>query len=232
MTEPDPDPVPVSVLFSLRSSLGNPRLDAAKFKKSLTQLAVNTAQYFHPFGVSGLVLPDDTWLALNLGVPTPRPVIIRPIFNPGAAAAAMATYNNDLKEYYKIIKDLASVREAIILSLPEYIVKTLEDPVLGIALVTAFQLVQAAYLELGAVHTTDFEEVRLQLENPIESPFDVHLSDFMERCVFLASNDDTVSPVEMNRLLIKSLKNNYLWMYGLYDSMNSFHYLLIAPTPT
>ena len=44
--------------------------------------------------------------------------------NPGATAAAMATYNNDLNEYYKIIKNLALVRETIIPSLPEYVIKT------------------------------------------------------------------------------------------------------------
>ena len=94
MIEPDSEPAPVLVLFSLRSSLGNPRLDSTKFKKSLIQYTVNTAQYFHQFGVSGLVLPDGPWTALNLGVPTPRPEIIRPIFNPGDNAAAMVTFNN------------------------------------------------------------------------------------------------------------------------------------------
>ena len=59
------------------------------------------------------------------------------------------------------------VRETIILSLPEYIIKTLEDTESGIALVTLFQIVAAAYLELGSVHTNDLEEARLQLEHPV-----------------------------------------------------------------
>ena len=82
--------------------------------------------------------------------------------------------------FYKVLNDLALKRETIILSLPEYIVKTLEDPELGIALVTSFQIVAAAYLELGTVHMNDLEEARNALEAPIEDSFDVHLSKFME----------------------------------------------------
>ena len=66
------------------------------------------------------------------------------------------------------------MRETIILSLPEYIVMTLEDPELGIALVTSFQIVAAAYLELGTVHMND-------LEAPIDDSFDVHYSKFMKQ---------------------------------------------------
>ena len=62
-------------------------------------------------------------------------------------------------------------------------------------------------MELGSVHTNDLEEARLQLKNPIETLFDVHLSEFIERSIFLASNDDTVSPVEIIRMLIESLKS-------------------------
>ena len=55
----------------------------------------------------------------------------------------------------------------------------------------------------------------------------------MERCVFLAANDDTVSPIEMIRMLTKSLKNQQpLHTWGTYDLMSFFGYLLIALRPT
>ena len=152
-------------------------------------------------------MPDDTWLALNGGVPTPRPENIRPILPGGTNALAQSIYKSELKDYKMVLADLATARDAIILSLPEFIVKTLEDPELVIALVTEFQIVAAVYLELGTVHMNDLEEVRAQLDNPICDSFDVHLADFMERCVFLAANNDTVSPVEIIRTLTKSLAN-------------------------
>ena len=77
------------------------------------------------------------------------------------------------------------MRKSTILSLPEYIVKTLEDPEIGIALVTSLQIVEAAYLELGTVHMGDLDEARNALEKPIEDSFDVHFSNFMEQCTFL-----------------------------------------------
>ena len=60
----------------------------------------------------------------------------------------------------------------------------------------------------------DLKEARLALENPIEVSFDVHLSNFMERCVFLATNNDTVSPVKMICTLTKSIKN-----FPVFDSL-------------
>ena len=57
-----------------------------------------------------------------------------------------------------------------------------------------------------------FEEVRLQLKNPIESSFDVQLSKFMKRCAFLASNNGTVSPVEMTYAHEKQIFTSPLYM--------------------
>ena len=69
----------------------------------------------------------------------------------------------DLKEFYKVLADLALVREAISLSLPEYIIKV----------VTSFQIVVAAYFELKTVHMNDLEEARLDAEASIEDSFGV-----------------------------------------------------------
>ena len=69
-----------------------------------------------------------------------------------------------------------------------------------------FQIIAAAYLELGTVHMTDLAEARQMLEVPMEEDFDVHLSTFQENINFLAANDDTVSPVEIIRTLTKSIK--------------------------
>ena len=122
----------------------------------------------------------------------------------GANALAQLIYKSELKDYKMVLADLTLARDGIILSSLEFIVKILEDSELGIALVTEFQIVTAAYLELGTMHMNDLEEVRAQFDNPICDSFDVHLADFMERCVFLATNIDTVSPVEMILTLTKS----------------------------
>ena len=53
----------------------------------------------------------------------------------------------------------------------------------------------------------DLEEARLALEAPIEDAFDVHLSNFMEGCNFLAANSATLSTVDMIRMLTTSIKN-------------------------
>ena len=87
------------------------------------------------------------------------------------------------------------------------IVKTLEDPEIGIALVTSLQIVEAAYLELRTVHMDDLDEARNALEKPIEDSFGVNLSNFIEQCTFLGANQATVSPVEMIRTLTISIKN-------------------------
>ena len=117
-------------------------------------MSVNTAQYHDPTGLSGYFLPDGPWLAFHGGVPTPRPTNDRPILA-GATAAAQAIYKNELKEFTKVLTDISVLSQDIILSLPEYVVKTLEDPEIGIAMVTGCQLVDAAYLELGTVHMQD-----------------------------------------------------------------------------
>ena len=207
MIEPDPAPVAKSILFNLRTAPCNPRLNFPKYRKSLIQVSVNTAQYRDPLGLAGYVLPTGLWLTLNAGAATPRLTNDRPIFVAGAGAAATATYNNEPKEFYKVLNDQASMREAIILSLPEYIVKTLEDPENRIALVTSLQIVEAAYLELGTVHMDDLDEARNALEKPIEDSFGVNLSNFIEQCTFLGANQATVSPVEMIRTLTISIKN-------------------------
>ena len=206
MIEPDPASAAPSKLFNLRSALGNPRLNFPKFKKSLIQVSFNTAQYHDTTGLSGYFLPDGPWLAVQGGIATPRPTNERPILA-GATAAAQAIYKAEFKEFTKVLNDISVLRQDIILSLPEYVVKTLEDPEIGIALVTGRQIVDAAYLELGTVHMSDLEEARLALESPIEDAFDVHLSNFMEGCTFLAANSATVSPVDMIRMLTTSIKN-------------------------
>ena len=196
-----------SILFNLRTAPGNPRLNFPKYRKSLIQVSVNTAQYHDQFGLDGYVLPAGPWQTLHGGIAAPRPTNIQPLFVANATAAATATYNNDFKEFYKVLNDQASMRETIILSLPEYNVKTFEDPEIGIALVTSLQIVEAAYLELGTVHMSDLDEARTALEKPILDSFGVHLSEFMEQCTFLAANQATVSPVEMIRTLTISIKN-------------------------
>ena len=110
MIEPDPVPVSASILFNLRSSLGNPRHNFGKYKKLLIQYSVNLAKYHDRFGLAGHLLPDATWLALNAGVPTPRPENIRPILPGGANALALS-----IKDYKMILADLALARDAIIL---------------------------------------------------------------------------------------------------------------------
>ena len=207
MTEPDTVPTAESTLFNLRTAPGNPRLNFPKYRKSLIQVSVNKGQYHHQLGLSGDVLPNGPWTAVNGGVVTPRPTNIRPIFNAGAPAAAMAIYNQDLKDYNKVLLDLSILRDNIILSLPEYIIRTLEDPEIGIALVTSAQIIEAAYKEFSMIHMNDIDEARLKLEDPIEDAFDVHLAKYMESCVFLAANQATVSPVEMIRTLTISIKN-------------------------
>ena len=67
--------------------------------------------------------------------------------------------------YTRVFNTIAFVKDAIIISLPEYIIKTLEDPELGIALVTGFQIVAAAYLKLNTVCMNYLIEVYLKLEN-------------------------------------------------------------------
>ena len=171
MIEPDSASVAKSIFFSLRTAPGNPRLNFTKYRKSLIQVSVNTSQYHDPFGLAGYVLPAVPWLTLNAGIAALRPTNDRPIFVAGANAATQATYNNEPKEFYKVLNDQALMRENIIFSLPEYIVKTLEDLELGIALVTSLQIVEAAYLELGTVHMNDLEEARNALEAPIEDSF-------------------------------------------------------------
>ena len=111
------------------------------------------------------------------------------------------------------------------------IVKTLEDPEIGIALVTSLQIVEAAYLELRTVHMDDLDEARNALAKSIEDSFDVHLSNFMEQCTFLGANQATVSPVEMIRTLYP-LKTYRSSIPGPFDSMNFTHYLLIEQLPT
>ena len=141
-------------------------------------MSVNTAQYHDATGISGYFLPDGPWLAVQGAVATPRPTNDRPVLA-GATAVSQAIYKAEFKEFTKVLNDISVLRQDIILSLPEYVVKTLEDPEIGIALVTGRQIVDAAYLELGTVHMSDLEEARLALEAPIEDAYDVHLSNFM-----------------------------------------------------
>ena len=75
----------------------------------------------------------------------------------------------------------------------------------------------------------DLEEARNALEVPIEDSFDVHLSKFMEQCVFLASNDVTVSPVEMIRTLSTSIKNLHVF-HSWAARFNEFYPLHIDGT--
>ena len=77
----------------------------------------------------------------------------------------------------------------------------------------------------------DLTEAHLELENPIEDSFDVHLSNFTERCVFLASND-TASPVEMIHTLTKSIKFYLFVMHVPKDSINSIPYQFNARLQT
>ena len=85
---------------------------------------------------------------------------------PGANALTQFIFKTEPKDYQKVLADLATARDAII------------------ALVTEFQVVAAAYLERETAHMNDLEEARAQLEAPIADSFDVHLSNFMERCFF------------------------------------------------
>ena len=70
MIEPDLTQVVQSRLFNLRTAPGNPRLNFTKFKKSLIQVSVNTAQYHDPTGLSGYFLPSGPWSAVNGGIVT------------------------------------------------------------------------------------------------------------------------------------------------------------------
>ena len=66
-----------------------------------------------------------------------------------------------------MLNDISLLRQDIIHSLPEYVVKTLADPEIEIALVTGLQIVEATYLELGTVHMQDLEEARNNIHNLI-----------------------------------------------------------------
>ena len=67
-----------TALFNLATSLVNPRLEFPKFNKTLIQHSSNIFKSHDPLGLAGYVLPESSWLRLNLNVPTPRPLNDRP----------------------------------------------------------------------------------------------------------------------------------------------------------
>ena len=140
---------------------------------------------------------------LNLNVPTPRPENGRPDDLPAKPTNVQTSiYAQEMKEYTAVSDGIAALRALIIINIPPYIVKSLEDPELGIALDTSLQIVETTYLALGTVHAADIEEAQAKIKQPMETPYEVHLTNFTEMTDFLANNDAAVSTLDKIKLLI------------------------------
>ena len=205
MTEPTIDSSSTA-LFNLAFSLGNPRLEFPKYKKTLIQHSSNGFKSHHSLGLAGYFLPESSWLRLNLNVPTPRPENDRPDDLPANPTNGQTSiYAQDMKEYTAVSNGISTLRALIILNIPPYIVKSLEDPELGIALVTSLQIVEATYLALGTVHAADIEVAQAKINLPMETPYEVHLTNFTKMTDFLANNDAAVSTVNKIKLLTDAM---------------------------
>ena len=99
MSEPTTDSSSTA-LFNLATSLGNPRLEFPKFKKTLIQHLSNLFKSHDPLGLTGYVLPETSWLRLNLNVPMTRPENERPDDLPANLTNIQTSiYAEYMKEY-------------------------------------------------------------------------------------------------------------------------------------
>ena len=137
-----------------------------------------------------------------LPVPTPRPNNDRPGDLPGNH------YAQNMKEYADVSDWIAVLKELIIVNIPLYIMKFLEDPELGIALVTKLQTVEASCLSLGTVKKHKQELL------PMETPYKVHATNFTEMTYFLANNGVAISTVDKIKLLLDATNVDSVWLWA------------------